>query len=231
VIEVNLLPGGKKRTSKGGGFSFSMPKLSLGGGGGEGPDRYVLFFAVAAAIGIGYMGWSFWSSVSEREELEIRLEEERQDSITLAAAIEQINLLTARRDSIAERVAIIQEIDAGRFVWPHVLDEVAAAVPDYVWLSQLTYANADPLQIRIVGRAGSIRDVTAFMRRLEISTFLRNVETQNIQQQPSETDPTDLVQVFELLVTYESPPIEELQTVPLFEDGSVAAQSATPAGN
>jgi hypothetical protein len=217
VIEVNLLPGGKKRTSKGGGFSFSMPKLSLGGGGGEGPDRYVLFFAVAAAIGIGYMGWSFWSSVSEREELEIRLEE--------------INLLTARRDSIAERVAIIQEIDAGRFVWPHVLDEVAAAVPDYVWLSQLTYANADPLQIRIVGRAGSIRDVTAFMRRLEISTFLRNVETQNIQQQPSETDPTDLVQVFELLVTYESPPIEELQTVPLFEDGSVAAQSATPAGN
>ena len=67
--------------------------------------------------------------------------------------------------------------------------------------------------------------------RLEASPFLRNAEIQASQQQPSETDPTDLIQVFELLVTYESPPIEELQTVPLFEEGSVSAQQAAPAGN
>lgn len=230
MIEVNLLPGGKKRASKGGGFAFSMPKLSLGGGGGDAADRYVIFFAVAAAIGIGYMGWSFMSVRSDAEELSVRLEEERQDSIRFAALIEQTDRLTARRDSIAERVAIIQDIDAGRFVWPHLMDEVAAAVPEYTWLQEITYTGGEPLQVRIVGRAGSIYAITNFMSRLESSSFLRNVEPQTIQQQPSETDPTDLVQLFELLVTYEPPPLDELQTVPLFDE-DVATQTAAPGGN
>lgn len=228
MIEVNLLPGGKKRASKGG-LSLSMPKLSLPGRGGEAADGYVIFFALAAAIAIGYMGWSLLSVRAEAEELQVRLEEERQDSVRFAALIEQTNRLTARRDSIAERVAIIQEIDAGRFVWPHLLDEVAAAVPEYTWLREVTYVNEDPLQVRIVGRAGSIYAVTNFMRRLESSAFLRDAEAQQIQQQPSETDPTDLVQVFELLVTYESPPLDELQTVPLFDEESVSTQTAAPA--
>jgi len=225
VIEVNLLPGGRKKASKG--FSFSMPKLSLGGGGGDTPDAYVIFFAIAAAIAIGYMGWSFISTGREAGDLQVQLEKQRQDSLTYAARIAQIELLTSRRDSIAERVAIIQEIDAERFVWPHLLDEVAAAVPEYVWLRSVTYANASPLQVRIVGRAGSIYAITQFLRRLESSSFLRDAEAQQIQQQPSETDPSDLVQVFEILVTYESPPLDELQTVPLFDE-NVSAQTATP---
>ena len=226
MIEVNLLPGGKKRTSKG--FSLSMPKLSLGGGGGDVGDPYVIFFAVAAAIAIGYMGWSFMSVRSEAEDLAVRLEEERQDSVRFAALIEQTNRLTARRDSIAERVAIIQEIDAGRFVWPHLLDEVAAAVPEYTWLREIIYSGENPLQVRIVGRAGSIYAITNFMTRLGASQFLRDVEPQTIQQQPSETDQNDLVQVFELLVTYDPPPLDELQTVPLFDEDAASAQTADP---
>jgi Tfp pilus assembly protein PilN len=228
VIEVNLLPGGKKRASKG--FSFSMPSLSLGGG-GDGADRYIMFFGVAALISIGYMAYSFLGVRSEREEFEVRLEEERQDSIRFAALIEQTSRLTARRDSIAERVSIIQEIDAGRLIWPHLLDEVAAAVPEYLWLQSITYQSNNPLQVRIDGRAGSIYSVTQFTRRLESSSFLRNADVQSIQQQPSETDPNDLVQVFELLVTYEPPPLDELQTVPLFDEESVSAQTAAPGGN
>jgi Tfp pilus assembly protein PilN len=225
VIEVNLLPGGKKKASKKG-FSFSMPKLSLGGG-GDAPDGYVIFFAIAAAVAIGYMGWSFMRVRGQAGDLEVRVEQERQDSISLAATIEQTDRLVARRDSIAERVAIIQEIDAGRFIWPHLLDEVAAAVPEYVWLREVTYANASPLQVRIIGRAGSIYAITQFLRRLEASSFLRDAEAQAIQQQPSETDASDLVQVFEILVTYESPPLDELQSVPLFDE-NVSAQTATP---
>jgi Tfp pilus assembly protein PilN len=229
VIEVNLLPGGKKRTSSG--FSFSLPKLSLGGGGGDAVDRYVMFFAVAAAVAIGYMGYSFMTVRSEATRLGDLLVAEREDSAANAVIIDRTTRLIAQRDSIAERVAIIEEIDAGRFVWPHLLDEVAASVPEYTWLREITYAGENPLQVRIVGRAGSIYSVTQFMRRLESSSFLRNAEPQTIQQQPSENDPTDLVQVFELLVTYESPLLDELQTVPLFDEPSAAAQTAVPGGN
>jgi Tfp pilus assembly protein PilN len=232
VIEVNLLPGGKKSAPKGDPLAFFKnlrSRMSSGGGGGGARDPYTLFFAAAAAIGIGYIGYTFMNVRGDREELNVRLEEERQDSIRYAAIIEQTNALTARRDLLAQRVEIIQGIDANRYVWPHLLDEVSGAVPEYLWLSEVVYNGDAPLTVRIAGRAGSIFAVTNFMRRLEASRFLRNVELQGTQQQPSEANPIDLVQVFEVLVTYEPPPLEELETVPLFDNA--AAQSAAPTGN
>lgn len=231
MIEVNLLPGGKKGSS--GGFSFSLgldalKKLRGGGGGGGGSaiDPYQVFFAAAAAISIGYIAFSFMSLRSETEELGVQLEAAIQDSIQNAAIIQRTNELQARGDSIQERVAIIQEIDADRYTWPHVLDEVAAAVPDYTWLREVLYSGEAPLQVRVSGRAGSIFAITQFMRRLEASRFLRAVSTETIQQVPSEQG-GDLVYLFELLMTYESPSLDELETVPLFEGGA-QAQTAGP---
>ena len=231
MIEVNLLPGGAKGTSKG--FSFSMPKLSLGGGGGGGPDPYVLFFAGAAIIALGYMGSTYLGARGENADLGVRLEEERQDSIRFSALIEQTNRLTSRRDSIASRASIIQQIDEDRFIWPHVLDEVGAAVPEFTWLREVQYMGDNPLQVRIVGRAGNPYAVTQFVRRLEASSFLMGAALQTMQEQPSEENPDDLVQLFEIVVSYQAPPLDELQTVPLFEDEfSEAQQSITdPTGN
>lgn len=225
MIEVNLLPGGRKRSGGGRGFSLKLPKL---GGGGDMPDGYLLFMVGAVALGLLYMGWAFMDVRGQNEELQVRLEEERQDSIRFATIIEQTNQLTARRDSVAQRVAIIQEIDAGRYVWAHVLDEIAAAVPDYTWLREIIYAGADPLRVRINGRAGSIYAITNFMRRLEASRFFRAVTMESTQQGPSEANPNDMVYQFELLVTFESPPMDELETVPLFDNEIMSAQSAAP---
>jgi Tfp pilus assembly protein PilN len=230
VIEVNLLPGGRKKASKS--FGFKLPKLNFGGGGGGGgdrPDPYLLFFVGALVIALGYAGWTFLGVRGEAEELGVRLEEEQQDSIRNAAIIEQTNALTARRDSIAARASIIQEIDAERYVWAHLLDEVGAAVPEFTWLREVAYMGDNPLVVRIGGRAGTTFAVTNFMRRLEASRFLQGAQLQDMQLQPSEENPNDMVQVFELLVSYEPPPLEELETVPLFDDA--AAQVATPAGN
>jgi Tfp pilus assembly protein PilN len=228
VIEVNLLPGGRKKTSKS--MGFKLPKLGFGaGGGGDRPDPYTMFFAGALIVALGYAGWTFLGVGREAEELEVRLEEERQDSIRNAAVIEQTNALTARRDSIAARAAIIQEIDADRYVWAHVIDEIGAAVPEFTWLREITYVGDNPLVVRIAGRAGSTFAVTNFMRRLEASRFLVGAQLQDMQMQPSEVNPNDMVQVFELLVAYEPPPLEELETVPLFQES--AAQVAAPAAN
>lgn len=233
MIQVNLLPGGKKR-SRGGGFSFSLPKLGGGGGGGPGlpADPYTLGAAAAGVLSLGVMAWLFLGIGAEREELDVALTEARQDSVRFADVIQRTNQLTARRDSIAERVAIIQEIDAGRYVWPHLLDEVALALPEYTWLRELTQIQADPLQVRIGGRAGSNFAITNFMRRLEASRFLREVTLERSEQIQSEADQEDIVYVFELTVLYEPPPLDELQTVPLFETevSTMQAVSATPGG-
>lgn len=233
MIEVNLLPGGKKGSS--GGFSFNLDALrdmlpggEGGGGGAPAADPYQVFFAVALSVMIGYMGYFYWNLNSQEEELTVQIDQAVQDSSRNAAIIQRTQELQARADSIQQRVAIIQEIDADRYTWPHVLDEIAAAVPDYTWLREVLYSGDDPLQIRVTGRAASIYAITNFMRRLENSRFLRDVNPEDMVQQPSEQNPEDLVYMFELVMMYESPALDELETVPLFEDGTVQAQNAGP---
>lgn len=233
MIEVNLLPGGKKSGTSG--FSLaavleSVKSLRSGGGGGaSGVDPYQGFFAFAAAIALGYMGFSFMSLRSETEELGVAIEVAVQDSVRNASVIRQIEQLQAQGDSIEARVAVIQEIDRGRYVWSHLLDEIATAVPDYTWLREVLYAGDGP-QVRILGRAGSIFAITNFMNRLEGSRFLRSVSPETIQEVPSEANPEDLVYLFELSVTYDQPPLEELETVPLFDD-AISQDQTVGAGN
>lgn len=231
MIEVNLLPGGRKGGRGGSPFAGIAGALGGltnrgGGGGGSSVDPYSAFFALAAAVTLGYMGWAFLGVRAEAENLEVQLEAAVNDSIRNAAIIERTRQLEARGDSIEERVAIIQEIDAGRYVWPHLLDEVAAAVPDFLWLREVLYQSDNPLTVRVTGRAGSLFAITRYMRRLEASRFLRGVSPETMQQVPSEANPEDLVYMFELVMTYESPGIDELETVPLFDDAVTQAQTA-----
>jgi Tfp pilus assembly protein PilN len=173
------------------------------------------------------MVFQFLGLRSETEELQVQLDVAVQDSIQNAGEISLINQLQAQGDSIEARVAVIQEIDRHRYVWPHILDEIAAAVPDYTWLREILY-QADGPQVRIGGRAGSIFAITNFMNRLEASRFLRSVNPETIQEVASEGNPNDLVFLFELTLTYDQPPVEELETVPLFEEGMSQAQTAGP---
>jgi len=174
------------------------------------------------------MAWLFLGVRSDREEIQVSLDSAVQDSTRFADLIARTNQLTARRDSIGQRVAIIQEIDAGRYVWPHILDEVARALPDYTWLRSIVQMQADPIQIRISGRAGSNFAITNFMRNLEASSFLRGVVVERIEQATSEADPSDIIFEFEVLVNYEPPPLEELETVPLFDNEVSAVQAVAP---
>jgi type IV pilus assembly protein PilN len=230
LIEVNLLPGGKKRSSGGRGISLSgrLPSFSLGGGS---RDPYTVFAVIAGVAALLAMGWLFLGVRSDREETQVSLDEAVQDSVRFADIIERTNQLTARRDSIAQRVEIIQQIDADRFVWPHILDEISRGLPDYTWLREIAQVGTDPLQVRLAGRAGSTFAITNFMRNLEASRFLRAVQMERAEQAQSEEDDQDIVYEFEFVVTFESPPLDELETVPLFEsDFALTAAVADSVG-
>lgn len=237
MIEVNLLPGGRKRSSRGRGLSLkglSLPSFGRGGGGklGVPGDPYVLGAVGAGLVSVAVMAWLFLGVRSDREEVQVALSAAAADSARFASLIERAGQLTARRDSIGQRVAIIQQIDAGRYTWPHIMDEIARALPDYTWLREIMQVQSDPLQIRINGRAGSNFAITNFMRNLEASRFFRGVTLERTEQAPSEEDPSDIVYVFELVMTFQPPPLEELETVPLFDNDLSGAQAvaAGPSG-
>lgn len=191
-------------------------------------DPYVVGAIAAGVVSLVVITWLFLGVRSDREEVQVAVDAAVQDSVRFADLIQRTNQLTARRDSIGQRVAVIQEIDAGRYTWPHVFDEIAQALPDYLWLRDITQVQDEPLQIRIAGRAGSNFAITNFMRGLEASRFLREVVLERTEQAPSEEDPSEMVYVFELLVTYEPPPLDELETVPLFENEVSAVRAVPP---
>jgi Tfp pilus assembly protein PilN len=135
--------------------------------------------------------------------------------------------LLAARDSIVKRVAVIQEIDQGRYIWPHVMDEVSRAIPEYIWLLQLQQiSGGQQPHIRLVGQAGSIEALTVFMDQLESSPFLSSVRTIGTTQVLSENQ---MIYRYELEMDYEQPPIEFLETIPLLEtESGRMAQAASP---
>ena len=165
MIEVNLLPGGKKRRpSKSGGGGGFLGKLSMPSLGSLALDAYsiaavVVVVGVLATLGYWYMGLS-----SRQEEVQVQLADAVQDSSNYSDLIQQNESLMARRDSIALKVDIIQEIDALRYVWPHLLDEVARALPDFTWLTEILQVSGEgaAVEFQIRGLAGNKFAMTTY---------------------------------------------------------------------
>jgi Tfp pilus assembly protein PilN len=191
-------------------------------------DRWITGAVAFAVVGFSAMGWLISTLGGQREEAELALEEAMRDSAVYSDLVARTATLMARRDSIAQRVSIIQEIDGGRYIWPHIMDEIARALPNYTWLLQLEQVSGGPEPIvRITGEAGSVQALTVFMDELEASAFLRNVtagETSQILRQPE----NQLVYSFSIEVGYEQPPLEFLETVPLLDAAPGQAGEAPP---
>lgn len=213
MIEVNLLPGGKKRRpSKGGG---GLGKLSLPSLASLPSDTYTIVAVVVVVGVLSALGWGYLGISARQEEVQLLLADALQDSANYADLIERNAVLAARRDSIAQKVEIIQEIDALRYVWPHLLDELARALPDYTWLTQVIQVSVgDVVEFQVRGKAGNNRALTTFWRQLQESPFIRSVELVQTEQVVEPTG--QLVYAFQLDCVYAPPPLEFIETIPLF---------------
>lgn len=178
--------------------------------------------AAAASVLIAVVGCAFlfFRVSGQVEELEIQVEAAVRDSLQLADVIAQSSLLQARADSIAERVEVLQEIDQGRYIWPHLMDEVARAVPDYLWLTRLYQIGVEDLPVlQIEGRAGTYFALTTLMEALEASPFIGGVQLVASEQVALSTEDSEgerLLYEFVLEASAENPPPELIETMPLF---------------
>jgi len=219
LIEVNLLPGGKKRPGKSGGLKLSLPDLKA-----FPADPFIIGAVLVGITSFALVGWWYVGMKDRNADLTVRLAEAVQDSADFHDLIENNSTLQARQDSVAQKVDIIQEIDAGRFVWPHVLDEIARALPDFLWITALQQVSVGEfVEFRIDGRAGNNIAVTTFWDALEASPFVRGVRListeQALEVMPNGDD--QVVIVFTLEAAYEQPPFDMLETVPLFGASTV----------
>lgn len=217
MIEVNLLPGAGRKSDGGSGFDFgallSTATASI-------KDKFMIgavvtVSVVALSVTLLYMGQAAKErALVERERKAV--EDSTRFKVVLAAKAKA----EATRDSLYQQVAIIKSIDASRYLWPHLLDEISSALPQYTWLTSVTQTSAPPSSVatdsaqaakavvaakngtakpldaktrkahadsvlavaaratkfRIVGHTVDIQALTLFMKTLETSPFIQNVQ-------------------------------------------------------
>jgi Tfp pilus assembly protein PilN len=189
-LTINLRPGQKRS-------SGASPLAGLG-------DRFralggrvkepTLMLAAAAWVGVLlWLGFVWIGSARELSALEPRLEQARAEHRRFQTFLTEKRKQERIRDSLLVQIGTIRTVDGDRYVWPHLLDEIARATPSYTWLTRIgvlsepspVAAVADsadstaivrpPLQFEVEGRTVDIQAYTRFLRQLEASPWIETV--------------------------------------------------------
>lgn len=221
MIEVNLHPE-RGRAGRGAGrrlpisLPTSFPSFGRGGGGeGGGRDIWTTLSVALPLLVVLVVGWLWFSQRSERGDLEVRLEAAVEDSTRLSDLRLLSDSLTARESRIGRRLELVKALDDGRFVWPHLLDEVGRALPSYTWLTALRQNSAEPqLEVQVDGLAANPLAITEFVRNLQRSPYVGEVRILGSQQ---ELVDNVAAQAFKLMVIYEAPSPRAIRSEPVAE--------------
>jgi len=187
----------------------------------------LLAMAVGAwVIVILVLGFFFITTATQTRSLEPKLTATRSEFRRYQGFLQQKRKEEKVRDSTLAQIATIASVDQDRFVWPHIIDEVGSALPDFTWLTSIasvaapagatpdTSGNAPPVNIKIVGRTSDLTNYTAFLRRLEESPWLGNVlpiEAKSI------TLNNRLITEFTIQATFTKADSSRIKLVPILE--------------
>src|SRR5881296_3845252 len=187
MIEINLLPGKKKRAAPGAGFKFALPDF----GGLIATIRNPWLIAASATSAVVIVGavLLFFTQTARLRVAEARLDAVRVEKRRFDAVIAQKRQSERIRDSLAAEINIIRGIDADRYVWPHILDQVTKALPPYTWLTGVsaqgvgnapvagaTDSSGTPaVRVWLTGVTVDIQAYTTFLRQLAASPWLTDV--------------------------------------------------------
>ena len=149
MIEINLLPGTKRKGRKGGGgsgASLSMPKLDVSAWIESARERirepWLIGGVAVAVITLAAIGTLYARQASRESTLEVAIQRAVQDSTRFASVLKEREIAEAKRDTVLRSLNLIRAIDDDRFVWPHVMEEVSRALPPYTWIVSLGFTGA-----------------------------------------------------------------------------------------
>jgi Tfp pilus assembly protein PilN len=180
MITINLKPGSKRTR---GGPSLAGGLSALKGLPARVKDPWPMAaIAVLAVVGIG-LAWLAISSSSRISTLEEEMDAARAENRRFRAFLVEKRRAEAARDSVIAQIVTIRQVDDDRYVWPHILDEVTRALPQFTWLTEVTTitpVGADTslvpaVGVQLSGRTMDMQGFTRFMRNLEDSPWLNSV--------------------------------------------------------
>lgn len=236
MIEINLLPG-KKKKAAGAGFQLAMPDFRAIVTQVKDPW---LIGAIAAWVVVGGGGAALFITGRARlAAAEMRLDAVKTEKRRFDVVIGQKRQAERIRDSLVAEIEVIRQIDADRYIWPHVLDQVTKALPPYTWITRIRgfgsagqvavpgqpggaprgpgvadSLGAEVVRVNIEGHTVDIQAYTTFLRQLAASPWLTEVTPASSQTVVEADRP---VTAFRVTVQYRVADSVYVRTVPLVQ--------------
>ncbi|HEX4681552.1 MAG TPA: PilN domain-containing protein [Gemmatimonadaceae bacterium] len=140
MIEINLVPGARRsKASARQSVDFGALAKSFSS---KFKDKFAIGAAAAVVIALGTVGVLFLSQQRKQTELTARQEKAVRDSTKYANYLKDRYRAEAVRDTLLRQVNIIRSLDEDRYVWPHVMDEIDRALPQYTWLTLVAFTGS-----------------------------------------------------------------------------------------
>jgi Tfp pilus assembly protein PilN len=205
-------------------------------------DPWMLGAVGATLVAVAAVGLLYTVQSRREAALDEAVQKAVQDSTRYASVLRERERAEAKRDTVLRSLNLIRAIDDDRFIWPHVLDEVSRALPPYTWVVSLGFTGTgqaqqaintlgtsapaaggkkhhvltaiprDSVRIRVVGNTVDIQALTRFMKQLESSPFLEDVQ---LAKSERASDNGKEVTQFQLDMLYSRPEAELVRRVPL----------------
>jgi Tfp pilus assembly protein PilN len=156
-------------------------------------DPILLVAAACWVLAAGFIAYGYISNTARMRDLEPRLEQVKDEHRRYKNLMTEKRKTEMIRDSLLAQLNVIRDVDGDRYTWPHVLDEVAKALPPYTWLVDMAVSapptaasdtvdtSTPALQFQINGRTVDIQAYTRFLRQLEASPWISDVTPMQAQ--------------------------------------------------
>ena len=137
MIEINLLPrSGKKKATRRQGVDV---KALLAGLNARAKDKFLIAAIASSVLGAASVGTLYTLQASREVQLNADLDKAVRDSTRYATVVRDRIRAESIRDTLLRQVNLIKSIDEDRFIWPHIMDELSRALPQYTWLTTVAY--------------------------------------------------------------------------------------------
>jgi Tfp pilus assembly protein PilN len=238
MIEINLLPGKKKKAAGGGGPGFKLALPDFRAFLAQVKDPW-LIGAIGAWVAVGGGGAALYITGRARlSAAESRLEVVKSEKRRYDIVIAQKRQAERVRDSLVYEINVIRNIDASRYIWPHILDQVTKALPPYTWIMRvqslvqtapvvaaapvgqaptapvMDSVSGPQVKVSIDGRTVDIQAYTTFLRQLAASPWFTDVTPANSQVVTEADRP---VTGFNVTLRYRVADSVYIRTVPLVQ--------------
>lgn len=163
MIEINLLPGaGKKKAAKRQAMDFGAVTAGVTG---RLKDKFMIAAVASLAVALAAVGVLYTAQMARESSLSDRRDKALQDSTRYATVLKERYRAESVRDSLLRQVHLIQNLDEDRYVWPHIMDEVSRALPQYTWITSIGFTGTPQGSNNVVAAPKSAADTSAAAKK------------------------------------------------------------------